>query len=427
MAWRDPVAPVFIPVFPSPLLPPSADPAATRPGVHNRLTFIVALLSMVGPFSIDAYLPSFPDIETAFGISRALLSQSLSVYLVAFAVSTLLWGPLSDHFGRRRVIMGSLSLYVLASVGCALAADATTFIGLRTLQGFAASGGLIAGRAMIRDAHDAESAHRAMSQVTLVFAVAPAIAPVLGAWLHDHYGWRSVFWFLCLFGGLLIGMTVYIRETLPEALRQSVRPRVVARVYARTLQHRLFPLMTLSLGFTFAGIFLYIAGAPTVIYDFLGLGADDFGVQFIPMVGGLMLGAFISSRLSHRLPPGRIVSTGFGVLATGVVLNLVQVTLFEATIVFTIGPLVIYAIGTAMIMPAITILALDCFPHHRGTAASMQGFFQMLVNAGVAGIAVPALHAQRHYFVIGQAIFLSIALVLWFASRHRLTNDLPDN
>jgi DHA1 family bicyclomycin/chloramphenicol resistance-like MFS transporter len=222
-------------------------------------------------------------------------------------------------------------------------------------------------------------------------------------------------------------MTVYIRETLPESLRQSVRPRVVARVYARTLQHRLFPLMTLSLGFTFAGIFLYIAGAPTVIYDFLGLGADDFGVQFIPMVGGLMLGAFISSRLSHRLPPGRIVSSGFGVLATGVVLNLVQVTLFEATIVFTIGPLVIYAIGTAMIMPAITILALDCFPHHRGTAASMQGFFQMLVNAGVAGIAVPALHAQRHYFVIGQAIFLSIALVLWFASRHRLTNDLPGN
>jgi DHA1 family bicyclomycin/chloramphenicol resistance-like MFS transporter len=382
--------------------------------VHTRLTFIVALLSMVGPFSIDAYLPSFPDIEATFGISRALLNQSLSVYLVAFAASTLLWGPLSDHFGRRRVILGSLSLYVLASVGCALAADATTFLVLRTLQGLAASGGLIAGRAMIRDAHDAASAHRAMSQVTLVFALAPAVAPVLGAWLHDHYGWRSVFWFLCLFGSLLVGMTAYIRETLAEEHRQSVRPLVVARVYVRSLQHRQFPLMVLSLGFTFAGIFLYIAGAPTVIYDFLGLGTDDFGVQFIPMVGGLMLGAFISSRLSRHWSPVRIVSSGFAVLATGVVLNLVQVALFDATVLFTIGPLVIYAIGTAMIMPAITILVLDCFPHHRGTAASMQGFLQMLINAAVAGIAVPALQTRRQDFVLGQAVFLSIALVLWY-------------
>jgi len=377
---------------------------------------------MVGPFSIDAYLPSFPDIEATFGISRALLSQSLSVYLAAFAASTLLWGPLSDRFGRRLVIMSSLSLYVLASAGCALADTATTFLVLRTLQGFAASGGLIAGRAMIRDAHDAESAHRAMAQVTLVFALAPAIAPLLGAWLHDHYGWRSVFWFLCLFGALLIGMMVVTRETLSEAHRQSVQPLVVARVYAKTLQHRQFPLMVLSLGFTFAGMFLYIAGAPTVIYDFLGLGTDDFGVQFIPMVAGLMLGAFVSSRLSHRRSPVRIVSTGLGVLAIGVVLNLVQAALFDATILFTIGPLVIYAIGTAMIMPAITVLALDCFPHHRGTAASMQGFIQMLINAVVAGFAVPALHTQRHYFVIGQALFLSIALALWYLSwRGRIT------
>ncbi len=390
--------------------------------MHTRLTFIVALLSMVGPFSIDAYLPSFPDIEATFGISRALLSQSLSVYLAAFAASTLLWGPLSDRFGRRLVIMSSLSLYVLASAGCALADNATTFLVLRTLQGFAASGGLIAGRAMIRDAHDAESAHRAMAQVTLVFALAPAIAPLLGAWLHDHYGWRSVFWFLCLFGALLIGTTAYTRETLSEAQRQSVQPLVVARVYAKTLQHRQFPLMVLSLGFTFAGMFLYIAGAPTVIYDFLGLGTDDFGVQFIPMVAGLMLGAFVSSRLSHRWSPVRIVSTGFGVLVIGVVLNLVQVALFDATILFTIGPLVIYAIGTAMVMPAITVLALDCFPHHRGTAASMQGFIQMLINAVVAGFAVPALHTQRHWFVIGQALFLSIALVLWYVSwRRRVT------
>jgi DHA1 family bicyclomycin/chloramphenicol resistance-like MFS transporter len=378
---------------------------------------------MVGPFSVDAYLPSFPDIEATFGISRAVLSQSLAVYLAAFAASTLLWGPLSDRFGRRLVVMGSLSLYVLASIGCALAGNAMAFIGWRTLQGFMASGGMIAGRAMIRDAHNAQSAHQAMAQVTLVFALGPAIAPVLGAWLHDHYGWRSVFGFLSLFGMLLIGLTAVIRETLPETQRQSVRPRIVARVYAQTLRHRQFPLMILSLGFTFAGIFLYIAGAPTVIYDFLGLDTDDFSVQFIPMVAGLMLGAFASGRLSHRVAPVRIVCIGFGVLAIGVVLNLIQVALLEANILFAVGPLVIYAIGTAMIMPAITILALDCFPHRRGTAASMQGFAQVLINAAVAGIAVPLLHTQPLHFVIGQALFLSLALVLWYMSRRRLAAD----
>jgi DHA1 family bicyclomycin/chloramphenicol resistance-like MFS transporter len=208
-----------------------------------------------------------------------------------------------------------------------------------------------------------------MAQVTLVFALAPALAPVLGAWLHDHFAWRSVFWFLCLFGVLLIGMTAMIRETLPVAQRQSVRPQVVVRIYVRTLQHSQFPLMVLSLGFAFAGIFLYIAGAPTVIYDFLGLGTDDFGIQFIPMVAGLMLGAFASGRLTHHFSPGRIVAMGFGILAVAVVLNLVQVLLLEASILFTVGPLVIYAFGMAMIMPALTILALDCFPHHRGVDA----------------------------------------------------------
>jgi len=385
----------------------------------HHLTVIAALLSMVGPFTIDAYLPSFPDIEARFGISRAVLSQSLAVYLAAFAVSTLLWGPLSDRIGRRLVILASLSVYFIASAGCALSTDTGQFMLFRILQGFSASGGFIASRAMIRDAHDAGSAHKAMSQVTLLFAIAPAIAPILGAWLHDHLGWRSVFWFLTLFGVLLVVMTVFIEETLASELRRSFHPVSVFRVYASTLMHRQFPAMTLSLSFTFAGAFVYIAGAPTVIYDFLGLGSDDFGLQFIPMVAGLMTGAFVSSRMAQRLPPARIVFIGFSVMALAVMLNLLQVNLLDARVVNVIGPLVVYVFGLAIMMPALTILALDCFPHNRGAAASMQGFFQMLVNAGVASIAVPLLHTKLQHFVLGQLAFLSIALTLWAFAKSR--------
>ena len=385
---------------------------------HGYLTVIAALLSMIGPFTIDTYLPSFPDIETAFGIDRAMLTQSLGVYLTAFAISTLFWGPLADRIGRRLVILSSLSLYILASAGCALANDAPFFMLMRIAQGLAASGGFIAGRAMIRDAHDANSAHRAMSQVTLLFAVAPAIAPLLGGWLHDHFGWRSVFWFLSGFAALLFVLVVFIEETLAYKHRKSIYPITVIRVYGRTLRHRRFLKLVFSLSFSFAGLFLYIAGAPTVIYDFLGLGSNDFGLQFIPMVSGMMLGAYISSRLAHRWPTVRTINSGFSIMAIALFFNLLLATWCEPSILLVITPLVIYTLGLAMIMPAITILVLDCFPHHRGTASSMQGFLQMLINAGVASFAVPLLHQQWRYFVWGQLVFLLIAFVLWFHSKH---------
>jgi DHA1 family bicyclomycin/chloramphenicol resistance-like MFS transporter len=383
----------------------------------HHLTVIAALLAMVGPFSIDAYLPSFPAIEMAFGISRAMLSQSLAVYLVAFAVSTLFWGPLSDRIGRRLVILISLSLYAIASIGCAISEQSNSFMLFRVLQGLAASGGFIASRAMIRDAHDAQSAHRAMSQVTLLFAIAPAIAPVLGAWLHNYFGWRSVFWFLACYGGLLVLLAIFIEETLAIDKRQSFHPTSVFKVYIKTLVHKQFPLMSLSLTFAFAGLFLYIAGAPTVIYDFLGLGSNDFGLQFIPMVIGMMSGAFVSSFLSRHCSGNRIIYYAFAIMIVAVLLNLLQLALFEPGVLNIIGPLVVYVFGLAMLMPAITIRALDCFPHNRGAAASMQGFFQMFINALVASIAVPLLHTKIEYFVFGQFVFLSMALTLWFMSR----------
>jgi len=384
----------------------------TKPGTRH-LTLIAALLSMLGPFSIDTYLPSFPAIEVEFGISRALLSQSLGFYLLAFAVSTLVWGPVADRFGRRPVIVVSMALYTLGSIGCALAESVEVFLLLRIAQGLAASGGFIASRAMIRDAHDAASAHRAMSQVMLLFALAPAMAPILGGWLHDYFGWRSVFWFLSAFGSMLVLLGFFIGETLVDENRQSIHPGAVTRVYLRALLNQRFPALIFSVSFSFAGLFLYIAGAPTVIYDFLGLGSKDFGWLFIPIVAGLVAGASISSRLAHRWPAHRTIKVGFCVMIVAAALNLLDVNLAAASIFVVIGPLVLYVIGLSLMMPAITVLAMDCLPNHRGTAASMQGFLQMITNAGVASFAVPLLQARWMNFVLGQFTFLSLALMFW--------------
>ena len=389
-----------------------------KPGTRH-LTVIAALLAMIGPFSIDAYLPSFPDIELEFGISRAMLSQSLAIYLLSFAFSTLFWGPVADRFGRRLVILISMTLYTLGSIGCALADNAETFMLLRVVQGLAASGGFIAGRAMIRDAHDAETARRAMSQVMMLFALAPALAPVLGGWLHDQFGWRSVFWFLSIFGSLLVVMGFFIKETLHHEQRSSIHPANVVRVYISAIFHKQFPALVLCLSLSFGGLFLYIAGAPSVIYDFLGLDSNEFGWLFIPIVSGLILGSAISSRLAHRWPAQKTISTGLLVMIVATMLNLILVNFTTASIISVVGPLVLYVTGLAVMMPAITVLALDCLPTHRGTAASMQGFLQSVTNAAVASIAVPLLNTRWLDFVLGQLVFLLMATGLWYHLRNK--------
>jgi DHA1 family bicyclomycin/chloramphenicol resistance-like MFS transporter len=380
----------------------------------RHLTFFAAILSMIAPFSINTYLPSFPDIEREFGISRAILSQSLGVYLFAFAVSTLFWGPLADRLGRRLVILVSMTVYTLASIGCALADNAEMFMFLRILQGLSASGGVIAARAMIRDAHSAEAARRAMAQAILWFAIAPAIAPILGGWLHEMFGWRSVFWFLCSFGCLMILMAIFTPETLGEDDRRSIHPATVVRTYISALLHKQFPALIFSWSLAFAGQFLYVAGAPTVIYDFLGLGPDDFGWLFLPLVTGLILGALISDRLTHRWSAEKTISMGFLLMVLASIISICVAGFSAASIPGVIGPLLLYVTGFALMLPGLTVLALDCMPNHRGTAASMQGFLQMLTGAGVASIAVPLLNGRWLNFALGQALFLLLAVGLWY-------------
>jgi len=378
----------------------------------HQLTLTAALLSMVGPLSINAYLPSFPDIETAFGVDRAILAQSLTVYLIAFAASTLFWGPLSDRIGRRKTLLASMSMYLLASIACAFSPDAESFILLRGAQGLAASGGLIVGRAMIRDSFDTAAAHKAMAQVILLFALGPAIAPIAGGWLQGMFGWRSIFWFLGGFGFLLLLLGLAIKETLPHTMRQSFHPYRVGTAYFQIARCGRFVCLVLNLSLSFAGLFLYIAGAPTVIYEFLELSADDFGLQFVPMVAGMMLGSNYSGRKALHWTRTRTIAVGFSIMILAAGLNLLCSLFAVATLYTVIAPLALYAFGYGMIVPAITILALDYFPQRRGSATSVQGFVQVAISATVTSIAIPLLHSSRLSFGLGQIFFLVTALML---------------
>lgn len=373
------------------------------------------MTSMIGPFTIDTYLPSFPAIEAEFGVSRALLSQSLAFYLAAFAVSTLILGPLADRLGRRRVVLGSLLVYIAASLGCALADDYGAFLFYRLMQGVAAGGGLVAGRAMIRDVYNPRDAQRAMARVMMLFAVAPAIAPVIGGWLHDAFGWHSVFLFLALYGALVLLLhLLYIPETLPLAQRQSYHPVSVARVYGRTLVHRRFLSLVFIVSCYFGGMFIYVAAAPTLIFDFMKLGSGDFAVLFVPMVTGMISGAWLSGWLAHRWPVERTVRLALVLMALGAVLNAVQALWLPFTIITTVAPLMFYTCGIGIAMPAMTVLSLDCFPNNRGSASAVQGFVNMLGNAVISSVAVPLLSSHPSHLALGLLALLGVALLLWW-------------
>ncbi|MDH4133930.1 MAG: Bcr/CflA family efflux MFS transporter, partial [Gammaproteobacteria bacterium] len=202
------------------------------------LAVTVALLAMLAPFSIDTYLPSFPDISREFSASPVYLQQTLSFYLLAFAVMTLVYGPLSDSFGRRRVVLVALLVYVASSIGCWLAPNAHWLLVMRVGQGLSASAGVVVGRAVIRDVFAGAQAQRVMATMMLIFALAPAIAPIVGGWLHDAFGWRAVFLFLTLLGlAVWLWVAVRLPETLPAVARQSIHPRAVAASYYGALRN----------------------------------------------------------------------------------------------------------------------------------------------------------------------------------------------
>lgn len=276
---------------------------------------VVAALAMLAPFTIDTYLPSFPDIAEQLSASGLQMQQTLSLYLFAFAASTLVYGPLSDSFGRRRVVLVALLIYAVASIGCVLVENIHQLILLRIAQGLSASAGLVVGRAMVRDVFHGAAAQRVMARVMLLFGIAPAVAPLLGGWLHDIFGWRSVFAFLAVLALTLLAMIHFATsETLAAEKRHSIHPVSVGRAYWMALRSGRFMMLVSVFALMFGGFFLYVASAPTVIYDFLGLGINDFWVLFVPSVAAIMVGSQLSGRLAGRLSPAATVSAGFSLI-----------------------------------------------------------------------------------------------------------------
>src|SRR6186713_2548291 len=299
---------------------------------------------MLGPFSIDTYLPAFTGIAAAIGATPVEMQQTLSAYLFGFAIMNLFHGALSDSFGRRPVVLAGLVVFTLASVGCALSQHIGALVFFRALQGMSAGAGIVVSRAVIRDMYPPAQAQQVMSQVTIYFGVAPAIAPIIGGWLFVHLGWHSIFWFLTGVGVLL--WTANFRllpETLHVTQRQAFNARNLLRGYWQLGSSPRFLLLALASGIPFNGMFLYVLSTPVFLGEILGLGPDEFFWFFVVSIAGVMSGAFLSGRMAGRVKATHQIRYGFIVMAGVGVINLVLNLLFVPSAWWAIVPIGLYA------------------------------------------------------------------------------------
>ena len=390
-----------------------------------RLAALLAALAMLGPFSVDMYLPAFPAIGREFGASSIALQQTLSAYLFAFAFMMLWHGALSDALGRRPIILGSLVLYALATLGCAIAGNIESLWLFRALQGVSAGVGMVVGRAIIRDRFHGPDAQRLMSQITLVFGIAPAVAPVLGGVLLNALGWRSVFWTLLLMVGALLAWTARsLPETLPPAARQTLRPRALWRNYRAVVTRVDFLLLALIPALNFAAFFVYVAVAPAFLLNLVGVTTNGFAWLFVPMIAGIMIGATLSGRLAGRVSPKRTIRLGYALMFAGAALNLAIAWLVPPGVPWSILPIMVYTVGTAVLTPTLMLMLLDLFPAQRGMAASLQGFVQFALSGFNAGTIAPLLAHSVVALALGMAGFTAASFALWLVYQRRARREL---
>ncbi|MEJ7137811.1 multidrug effflux MFS transporter [Amphibiibacter pelophylacis] len=379
-----------------------------------RLTFILAALSMVGPLAIDTYLPAMPAIRDQFGISEFWIQQSLSGFLFAFAAMMLIYGTLSDSFGRRRVILVSLVIYILASIGVALSPNYPTLLVMRVLQGLAAGAGSVVGRAIVQDVFSGVQAQKVMSQIMMVFGLAPAIAPVLGGWMLVFFSWRGVFWFLTLFATVLTFVVWRaLPESLPVAQRTPLRLGLILGNYWRVGKNPAFIALSMAVGLSFGGFSLYIGSAAQFVTHILGLGETSYAWMFIPMIGGFMLGSALSGRYAAHHSTRRLVAFGYTVMIVATALNVGYNSFFPAVVPWAVLPLGVYSFGVAFTTPAITLRALELFPANRGLASSMLSFGQMMIFALASGFLAPVLFDSALHLALGVAGLLVASMAMW--------------
>lgn len=374
----------------------------------RRIALILGGLAAVGAFTNDTYLPALPEVAADFAVAPVSVQLTLTASLLGLATGQLVVGPLSDLWGRRRPLLLGVGGYVVVSLGCALAPSLAVLTGLRFLQGVAGAAAIVLSRAVVRDSYSGTAAARVFSQLLLVFAIAPVVAPLLGGAILSAGHWRGVFVALALIGaGLLAAVWFRLGESLPVARRTAGGLRGIPGTVGQVLANRGFLAYAVPCGLAYAGMFAYIAGSPFVVQDEYGASPLAYSVIFAVNAGGLGVASVLNSRLVGRVPPGRLLVRGLAGHAAGAG-SLLGVVLLpgDVGLAWLLPPMFVLIASLGFIVPNATALALSQVSGSAGTAASVLGALQFglgAVTAPVVGLGAGPMAVRFGAVIAGAA------------------------
>ena len=366
------------------------------PRSAGYVALLVALGSF-GPLTMSIYTPVMPSVGADLDAGAESVKLTLTTYMLGFAVGQLFYGPMSDRFGRRPVLLGGLIFFTAATFGCSFAPSIGGLIGLRILQGLGAASGSVIGRALTRDAYTFQEMPLVMSWISLGQNIAPSLSPTIGGFLGELAGWRATFWFVGGFGTILLVVTlVGLRET-NKFRSDRIDLGKLLRGSGEMLRDHQFLGNVLTLGFAFAINFGMLAGVPFILQDHLGFSPREFGLIVLLTVGGFTAGTLVNNRLVGRVAPIVIMraSGWFHVAALSVmgILSLSGVVTWWAIV----GPHMVLSFGTGMIVANANAGAIGMFPRLAGTASSLAGLAQMGMGAmGTVTVAILTLIGSRY-------------------------------
>ena len=388
-----------------------------KPG-SLALTILLGLLSAVGPFSTDMYVPSMPGIGTAFGATTQQVQLTISSYLVGFAVGQIVYGPLSDRYGRKPVLVAALLLYCTATLLCPISTSIDMLIVLRLFQAFGGCGATVLARAVVRDLYAGARAGREMAIIAVVMGLAPLVAPLIGGVLETYFDWRAIFVVMALIGLECLALVWwYLPETLKERATEPVSLVSVLKSYRILLSERSYLAHLSIVAFAYAGLFAWISGATFVLQELYALTPITFAAAFAAGSTGFLLGTTIAARLVIRLGLSRIIGLGCVALSIGGVAMATATALGLDTALTVVLSAAVYLFGLGLALPQAMAAALTPFPERAGAASSLLGFVQQSA-ASLCGALVGAwLGASAWPIAAPMALLGLAALAVWLLTR----------
>jgi DHA1 family bicyclomycin/chloramphenicol resistance-like MFS transporter len=393
-------------------------PAAAAPGTSLSFLLLLAGLTALAPFSLQIFLPALPMIQADFAVSPAVAQLALSLSLLANACATLTYGPLSDRFGRRPVLLAGLGAFVAGSALCALAPTIGTLIAARVLQAVGAAAGMVLARAIVRDTHDRERSASVIAYLTTAMVVAPMLAPTIGALLIDLVSWRATFVLVTLVGVAVTWRTgTRLMET--RAGSRGGGWSGIWRGAGSLLRNPAFAAYALQSTFAIAVFFSFIAGAPYFMIDMLGRSATEYGLYFMLVSAGFMAGNLLAARITLRVGIDRMILAGTALALAATLVTFALLLSWGWTPLALFGPMLLAAFANGLTIPNAQAGAISVDPLLAGTASGLAGFLQMF-TAAVVSQAVGALQNGTPYPMIGFMTGCALLSLVGFALPRRL-------